>query len=133
MTLVVDASTVVAALVDSAAHGEWAEAQLQSAPLAAPDLLPVEVANVLRKSEQAKLIGADSAALAFGDLGQLTVQYAPFAPLAERVWELRSNLTAYDAFYVALAEALDAPLATLDKRLADAPGPTCAFVIPDFD
>jgi len=123
---------VVAALVDSGADGEWAEAQLRGGPLAAPDLLPVEVANVLRKSEQARAVEADSVALAFAALGQLTVQYSPFAPVAERVWELRSNLSAYDAFYVALAEVLDSPLATLDKRLAVAPGPRCAFLTPEL-
>lgn len=133
MTIVVDASTVVAALFDSGPDGEWAERQLVSEPLAAPDLLLAEVANVLRKSEQAKLVSAESAAMAFATLGELTVQLSPFAPLAERVWELRGNLTAYDAFYVALAEILDSPLATLDKRLAAAPGPTCEFLTPGPD
>jgi predicted nucleic acid-binding protein len=79
------------------------------------------------------LIGAESAALACSTLGQLAVDYAPFGPIAKRVWQLRNNLTAYDAFYVALAEALDAPLATLDQRLAAAPGPTCRFITPNRD
>lgn len=53
-----------------------------------------------------------------------------FAPLADRIWELRSNVTAYDAWYVALAETLDLSLATLDLRLAQAPGTRCAFLLP---
>ena len=58
------------------------------------------------------------------------MQLYPFAPFAERVWSLRDNLTAYDAWYVALAEALDCPLATLDRKLGRASGPTCEFIIP---
>ncbi len=57
----------------------------------------------------------------------------PFAPFEERIWELRHNLTAYDAWYVAVAEALDCPLVTLDIRLSRAPGPTCAFITPPGD
>ncbi len=130
MTIVVDASTVVAALIDSGPDGQWAEEQLRSAPIVAPDLLPVEVAQVLRRAESIDTVGPDSAALAFDALRRLPIELSPFEPLADRVWELRSNLTIYDAFYVALAEALDAPLATLDRRLSRAPGPVCRFVTP---
>ncbi len=54
----------------------------------------------------------------------------PFAPFAERVWALRENLTSYDAWYVALAEALDCPLVTLDRRLSRASGPVCEIIAP---
>jgi predicted nucleic acid-binding protein len=59
---------------------------------------------------------------------QLRVDLFPYEVVAARVWELRHNMTAYDAWYVALAEALDSPLATLDARLARAAGPRCRFV-----
>ena len=85
---------------------------------------------MLRRAESVETVGRDSAALAFVALGRLPIELAPFEPLAERIWELRANLTTYDAFYVALAESIDAPLATLDLRLTRAPGTTCDFVTP---
>ena len=130
MTLVVDASLLVAALVDSGPDGVWAEEVLGSEPLAAPHLMPVEVATVLRRAAAAGEISADVASLAHEDVLSLRVDLFPYEPCASRVWELRSAVTAYDAWYVALAEALDAPLATLDARLARASGPRCRFVLP---
>ena len=130
MLRVVDSSTVVAALADSGPDGRWAEELLASGHLAAPHLMPVEVANILRRAADAGQISADAAALAHGDLLELRVDLFAYEPFAERVWGLRTNLTAYDAWYVALAEVLDAPLATLDTRLARAPGVRCAFEIP---
>jgi predicted nucleic acid-binding protein len=129
VTLIVDASTVVAALVDSGTDGRWAEALLASDSLAAPHLLPVEVANILRRSVLAHAISADQASLAHADLLDLRVELFPYAPFASRVWALRDNVTCDDAWYVAVAEALGAPLATLDARLANAPGPRCQFVL----
>lgn len=128
MTIVVDASAVVAALVDSRRDGEWALRLLESDDLAAPHLLPVETANILRRASLAGEISADVASLAHGDLLELRVALYPYAPFANRVWELRTNLTAYDAWYVAVAESLGAPLATLDARLRSAPGIRCSFV-----
>lgn len=61
---------------------------------------------------------------------QLDIALVPFAPFAERIWELRHNLTSYDAWYVAAAEELDLPVATLDRRLTTATGPRCAFLLP---
>lgn len=127
MTLVVDASTVVAALVDSGPAGDWAVGLLAE-DLAAPHLLPVEVANVLRRSAAAKDITDDVASLAHADLVDLRVDLVEYDLVASRVWELRHNLTNYDATYVAVAELLDVPLATLDERLASATGPRCAFL-----
>lgn len=57
-------------------------------------------------------------------------QLYPYEPFGARVWELRHNVTAYDAWYVAVAEMLGAPVATLDRRLIGATGPRCAFVVP---
>ncbi len=130
MTLVVDASVVVAALVDNGPAGRWAEEQLARGQLIAPEIMQTEVANVLRRAELAGQIDPASAALAFADLCQLTVRIVPFEAVAGRIWQLRTNLTSYDAAYVACAEALDAPLATLDTKLAKSPGPTCTFLAP---
>lgn len=130
MTLVVDASTVTAALVDSGDDGVWADGLLAEAQLVAPHLMPVEVANILRRAVLFGDISADSAALAHADLVDLRAELFAYEPFAPRVWELRYDLTAYDAWYVAIAEALNAPLATLDRRLASASGTRCSFTTP---
>lgn len=130
MSLVIDAALVVAALQGSGATGAWAEAMLLEDGLAAPHLMPVEVTDVLRRSAAAGRLSTDRAGLAHADLLRLSVELFPFEPLGQRVWELRDNVTAYDAWYVALAESLQAPLATLDLRLTRAAGPTCAFRTP---
>jgi predicted nucleic acid-binding protein len=127
VTLVVDASTVVAALVDSGADGRWAEGLLLSDHLAAPHLLLVEVASVLRRAALVGDVSWDSASLAHRDLLDLRIELFPYEPSAARVWALRSTVTAYDAWYVAVAESLDAPLATLDLRLSRTSGPRCEF------
>lgn len=130
MTVVVDASQVVAALADTGVAGEWARTQLAAGTLAAPHLMPVEVANVLRRQVAAGELSSDNASMAHTDLVALPVELFPYQPFARRVWELRENVTAYDAWYVALAESLDAPLLTLDLRLASAPGLRCRIVTP---
>lgn len=130
MTLVVDASLVVAALVDDGPTGAWAEGLLSRGGLAAPHLLPVEVANILRRAVLAGDVPAEVASLAHLDLIALRVDLYPYEPFAARIWELRGTVTAYDAWYVALAEHLDAEVGTLDARLAGAPGPRCSFVLP---
>ena len=128
--LVIDAAFVVAALVDSGPDGTWAEQLLASDSLAAPHLMPVEAANILRRALLADELSADTASMAHADLLALPVELFPYEPFAARVWELRQNLTAYDAWYVALAELLEADLATLDLRLSRASGPRCAFRVP---
>ena len=130
MTLVADSSVVVAALVATGDDGTWATSLLASQPIAAPHLMPVEVANVLRRAAHAGNISHDVASLAHGDLLQLRFELFSYEPFAERVWDLRENLTAHDGWYVALAEALGVPLATLDDRLVRARGPRCEFVTP---
>ena len=131
MTVVVDASVAVAALVDSGSTGVWAEGVLADGQVVAPHLLPAEVTNVLRRSTLAGQVSAEVASLAHADLLEWPIALFPYAPFAGRIWELRANLTAYDAGYVALAEQLSAPLATLDLRLAGSSGPRCAFTTPD--
>lgn len=121
----------MAALVDTGANGEWAEKILEQGPLYAPELLRVEAANVLRRLERNQEITEHEANAAFEDLMELDIDLHVFEPFSARIWELRHNLTSYDAWYVALAEAVQSPLATLDRRLAKAEGPTCRFLTPD--
>jgi predicted nucleic acid-binding protein len=130
VTLVIDASMVVAALIDTGPAGVWAESLLVAQPLSAPHLMPVETANILRRATLAGEISADSAALAHADLADLPVELFPYAPFADRVWELRDNVTCYDAWYVALAEYLEAKVATIDVKLSRAAGPRCGFETP---
>ena len=123
--LVVDASVLVVALADDGPDGDASRARLRGETLAAPELVDLEVASVLRRQNRAGVLDARRAQLALGDLAALPMRRAPHVPLLGRCWELRDNLTAYDAAYVALAEALDATLLTGDRRLARAAGPTC--------
>ena len=128
--LVCDASAVVAVLLDAGGDGQWATERLADAELFAPALLPYECANVIRRAELSGAIHADQAAQAHADLIDLAVDLWPYDVLAVRVWQLRSNMSAYDAAYVALAEALAVPLVTLDQRMARAPDITCAVSLP---
>ncbi|MFA7250447.1 MAG: type II toxin-antitoxin system VapC family toxin [Dehalococcoidia bacterium] len=128
--VVVDASLVVAALVDHGAHGRWAEDVIASNQVAAPHLMPAEVANVLRRTMIRGHLSADVAALAHAELLRLPMTLLSYDPVADRVWQLRASINPYDAWYIAVAEALDAPLATLDARLARASGSRCEFLTP---
>lgn len=92
--------------------------------LHAPHLLSAEVAQVLRRYEAAGTISAEEGAAALDDLVALDIERHDHDDLLGRVWDLRSNLTSYDALYVALAEILDAPLLTLNRKVARAPGHT---------
>ena len=130
MSTVVDASVLVAALVDTGPHGVWAEDVLARGSLHAPELARAEATNILRRLERAKLITTPEANGAHDDLMQLDIDSFSFEPFAERIWELRHNVTSYDAWYVALAEALKLPLATLDEALAKSNGVACEFLTP---
>jgi predicted nucleic acid-binding protein len=131
VSVVVDASVVVAALVDAGPTGAWAEEILSSGSVHAPELLWVEATNALRRMEQLRQITSADANAAHEDLMRLNLNLFAFEAFAERVWELRHNVSSYDAWYVALAEALNLPLATLDGRLRKAKGPTCRFLLPE--
>ncbi|HET7388028.1 MAG TPA: type II toxin-antitoxin system VapC family toxin [Nocardioidaceae bacterium] len=89
-----------------------------------------ETANVLRRHELAGLASADQAAQVHADLGDLDFESWPHEILAGRAWELRANLSVYDASYVALAELVGAPLVALDQRIERAPGPRCEVRTP---
>lgn len=129
--MVVDASVVTAGLVDNGQQGVWARELLGSGQAVfAPHHMPAEVTSALRRLAKRGLLPEHDAELARRELLTLDAELYPFEPLADRIWRLRDNLTAYDAWYVALAEAHDVPLATLDRRLAEAPGPGCEFRTP---
>jgi len=130
LSVVVDSSVLVAALTDSGPDGIWAEEILAASSLHAPELARVEATNILRRLERSKQITTAEANAAYDDLIQLNLELFPFDPFADRVWQLRHTVTSYDAWYVAVAEALKLPLATLDKRLSKSPGPTCKFLTP---
>jgi predicted nucleic acid-binding protein len=130
LSIVVDASVLVALVSDAGPEGQWAEGLLGRHALIAPDLALVESTNVLRRLEIAGKLERFEAASAASDLLDIELRLLPFTPFAERVWALRGNLTSYDALYVAIAERLDLALATLDRRLSEAPGPTCRFLLP---
>ena len=125
--IVVDAGVVATALADDDGPGREARSALRGHELAAPELVDLEVCSVLRRLVIAGTLGSSRAGQAVADLGDLPLMRAPHAPLVARCWELRHNLTPYDAAYVALAEALGASLLTIDRRLAAAPGPRCAI------
>jgi len=123
--LVVDASVLAPALADDGPDGDAARARLRGRSLAAPELIDLETTSVIRRQCQAGQLDLRRAGLALTDLVQLPLRRAPHRPLLARCWELRENLTVYDAAYAALAEALDVVLLTADVRLANAPGPRC--------
>src|SRR5690348_4166494 len=110
--VVCDASALVALLLDAGPDGQWAAGELSGTQLAAPSLVPYETANIIRRHERAALISADQAAQAHADLLDLAIEVWPYEVLAGRAWQLRANLTSYDAAYVALAELVVAPLIT---------------------
>ena len=127
--LVVDASVIAPAVADGGPDGEACRARINGQSLAAPDLLRVEAVSVIRRQLASGALTAAQANNAIEDLVNLPITVYPTAPLLRRAWELRDNATAYDACYVALAEALDCALATADQRLANAPGARCKFDI----
>jgi predicted nucleic acid-binding protein len=128
--VIVDSAAVVALLADRTRLGAWTAETVAGRRLAAPRLMPYEAGNSLRRLELAGTLDAHGATRAHATLGSLRVELWPEATTATRAWELRGAVTYYDACYVALAELLDAPLVTLDRRLARAPGPRCEFLTP---
>jgi predicted nucleic acid-binding protein len=121
--IVLDASAVIEWLLWTS-RGIRIDQHLFSKPvtLHAPHLLDVEVAQVLRRYARDGIITVQRGQEALEDLGDLSLYRYPHDFLMQRVWELRPNLTAYDAVYVALAEVVNAPLVTCDAKIASAPG-----------
>ena len=124
--IVVDASVLANVIGDDVADGRRARREVRGArSVAAPDLVDVETVAVLRKRWLAGTMSDRRFETAIGDLEQLAIDRYPMLPLMRRAFELRANVTAYDASYVALAELLGCELLTGDGRLASAPGPSC--------
>lgn len=127
--IVVDASILANALGDDGGDGRAARRRLATEELAAPDLVDVETVAVLRKRWLAGGLTDRRFAAAIGDLEDLELARYPTLGLMRRAFELRANVTAYDAAYVALAEQLGCLLLTADQRLAASPGVGCPFEV----
>lgn len=120
--IVVDASVAVELVLQlDAAEALMDRLFTDAEKLYAPELLDVEVAQVIRRYWRSGDVTAARGATAMADLAELPITRMAHAPLLERVWQLRSNATAYDATYLALAEALDAVLITRDAALRKVP------------
>lgn len=129
--LVIDASVLAVALLDDGQDGDTVRDRLRGEQLAAPALIDLEVASVWRGLASGGHLDPRRVELAVDDLQALPMQRVQHNALLFRCWELRDNLTIYDAAYVALAETLQAPLLTGDRRLSRSTGPRCTFeVIP---
>ena len=124
--IVVDASVLANAIGDDGSDGRLARDHLRRAQgLAAPDLVDVETVSVLRRRWLAGDLSGSRFATAVDDLADLDVERYPTKAFMRRAFELRANVTAYDACYVALAEGLACALVIADARLAHAPGLRC--------
>ena len=123
--IVVDASAAVLGLL---AGGE-ARRRLGTEHLVAPHLVDSEILHTLGRQARRGVIETSDATRAIRTWQRLGVQRFPVVGMLDRIWELRHNVTAYDATYVVLAEELDCPLLTADARLASATGPRCTFTV----
>lgn len=130
--IVVDASVLANALADDASAGHAARRELRTAgEITAPDLVDVETVSVLRKRWLRRTLSGDRLSIAVAHLQRLDFERVPTRRLVWRAVELRANVSAYDACYVALAESLGCELLTADGRLATATGPRCPIrVLP---
>lgn len=122
---VVDACVVIEALTRGGPVRDQALTVMSAGEVMAPELLDVEVLHALRGLVRGGKFSPDEGILAVRTIGEWPILRRPHLPLIPRIWELRDNLTTYDATYVALAEALRCPLVTSDARLASAAGIRC--------
>jgi predicted nucleic acid-binding protein len=123
--LVIDASVLAVALLDDGPDGDAIRRRMKGEQLAAPALIDLEVASVWRGLARGGQLDPRRVGQALDDLRELPIRRVEHTRLLARCWQLRENLTIYDAAYVALAEALDAPLLTADQRLTRSTGPRC--------
>jgi predicted nucleic acid-binding protein len=123
--IVVDASVLLTALLDDGSDGDEARAHLRGESLTAPELIDLEILSAVRGLNLAGKLTSRRAEVALRDLTDLPLKRVAHGPLVGRCWDLRDNLTPYDAAYVALAEAIAAPLVTADRGLAQTPGARC--------
>lgn len=128
--IVVDASALLEVLLQTDAAAAVEARLFDGSTLHAPHLLDLEVAQVVRRYERAGFLSAQRGREALDDLAAFRIERYPHNLFLSRVWALRANVTAYDACYLALAESLDAPLLTMDRRLAGVPGHGAVVEIP---
>ena len=129
--IVADASLVVDSLVSPGPVGQWARAQLDhQLEVHSPWLLGVEVSAAFRRQVANGVLDERFARVGLDDLRRMHVQHHPYEPFLPRIWELRDTVTAYDAWYVALAEHLAVPVVTCDRRLGGSPDLRCEVVVP---
>jgi predicted nucleic acid-binding protein len=127
--IVVDASVLAPALADDDTDGDRARERLRGKRLVAPELVDLEVVSVLRRAARAGQLEERRSAQALADLATLPLRRVSHLPLLPRVWQLRDNLTTYDAAYVALAEVLGVLLLTADGPLKRAAGIRCEIEV----
>lgn len=127
--IVIDASVLGPFLLDEDESGERARALIVHEALCAPHLIDCEVVSTIRRAHRRGEVSEGRVLQALDDLADLPMLRLQHTHLLPRMWELHETVSPYDAAYVALAEALDAPLLTADRRLARAHGPTCRFEV----
>jgi predicted nucleic acid-binding protein len=123
--IIVDASVIATALADDNSDGDRVRSRLYNEHLTAPEIIDIEVISVIRKALRSGSLDQRRADFALSDLADLELDRISHRPLLSRIWELRDNVTPYDAAYVALAEMIGATLVTADGRLANSTGPRC--------
>jgi len=127
--LIVDASVLFEIVADTPGAASLRQRLLLDPDLGAPHLIDAEVQAVIQRQHRTGGLDLTAATQAVDDLRTWPAERWPHRPLLERAWELRDNVRSYDALYVALAEAMNATLLTLDKRLAKAPGVRCVVEV----
>jgi predicted nucleic acid-binding protein len=128
--IVVDASAIIEWLI-AGARGEAVGRALEGQNIQAPAHLDVEVAQVTRRLTRNAVLTPNRGRAMLEILAEAPIRRVPLSPLLPRIWALRASLTAYDAAYVALAEALPAPLLTFDQKIPGAPGHNAQVVVPE--
>lgn len=131
--IVLDASALVLSLTDSAGRGDVIRRLLseeyRDEQWVGPEHLTVEAAQAIRGLMLRSQLSETDARVSWSALAGIRISVLRGPAVLERIWQLRHNVSAYDAAYVAVAESLDAPLVTADRRLAAASGPRCSFVV----
>lgn len=123
--LIVDASCLYEVLIGTPGAEAMRRRLAEDLDHGAPHVVDVEVLGVVRRDHRLGRLDRTAASQAIEDLRDWPGERFPHQPLLGRAWELRASVRGWDAVYVALAEAFDAVLLTVDARLARAPGPTC--------
>lgn len=127
--IVIDASVTATALSSDDEDGARARAHFPEDDVFVPELIDLEVTSYIRRAVRLGQMEPQRALQALADLALMPLERVSHTPFLSRIWELRHNLTPYDAAYVALAEIMEAPLLTADVRLTRAPGLACEVVL----